>query len=300
MEYCLSGWPQQSPSDSSIGPYWKVRNSLLIHKHLLMYNLCIVVPPSLHHKTILKIHEGHQGIVRCRIRSKTTDWWPGISKEIAEAVENCSTSSWDQEPLMTTLPDYSWQMISSDLFQIRNSHYVLTVDYSSCYPELTKLSSTSSAAVIGALKTISMRFGIPDTVRSDNGPQFDSAECAAFTKSYGFSHKTSSPIFPQSNGSVEWMVKTVKHLLQQSNDLALLNFRSTPLPWCNLSPAELLMGRRLRTELPQIPRHLTPTWPYMPQFRKEDEKFKRKQKKNYDKHRKTRALPDLPKRQRYG
>ena len=41
-----------------------------------------------------------------------------------------------------------------------------------------------------------------------------------------------------------------------------------------------------------------PTLPYMPQFRKEDKKFKRKQKRNYDKHRRTQALPDLPEGQK--
>ena len=191
-----------------------------------------------------------------------------MSNEIAEFVQKCSTCARDrephQEPLMTTpLPDYPWQMVGSNLFQIQNSHYLLTVDYFSRYPEVTKLSSTSSTAVISALKTIFARFGIPDTVRSDNGPQFDSAEFAEFAKGYGFSHKTSSPRFPQSNGLVERMVKTVKQLLQQSDDhcLALPNFRSTPLPWCNLSPAELLMGRCLRTKLPQVPQHLTPIWP---------------------------------------
>ena len=48
----------------------------------------------------------------------------------------------------------------------------------------------------------------------------------------------------QRGSLVERMVKTVKKLLQQSDDpcLALLTFRSTPLPWCNLGPTELLMG----------------------------------------------------------
>ena len=138
---------------------------------------------------------------------------------------------------MTPLPDYPWQMVGSDLFQIHNDHYLLTVDYFSWYPELTRLSTTTSAAIISALKTSFARFGIPETVRSDNGPQFDSAEFANFASQYGFTHKTSSPRFPQSNGLVELAVKTVKQLLQQSDDhcLALLNFRSTPLPWCDLS-----------------------------------------------------------------
>ena len=305
MDYCQTGWPQKAPPDPSIGPYWRVRDSLSVQNNLLMFNLRIVIPLSLQQETLQKVHEGHQGIVRSRMRTKTSVWWPGISKHVSDFIQNCPVCARDREPrkeplITTPLPDYPWQMVGSDLFQIHNDHYLLTVDYFSRYPELTRLSTTTSAAVISALKTTFARFGIPETVRSDNGPQFDSAEFTNFASQYGFTHQTSSPRFPQSNGLVERAVKTVKQLLQQSDDhcLALLNFRSTPLPWCDLSPAELLMGRRLRTKLPQVSQHLTPTWPYLPQFKKEDEQFKRNQKKYFDRHCRARELPDLPDGQR--
>ena len=35
-------------------------------------------------------------------------------------------------------------------------------------------------------------------VRSDNGPQYSSAEFMSFASSYGFQHITNSPKFPQS------------------------------------------------------------------------------------------------------
>ena len=48
--------------------------------------------------------------------------------------------------------------------------------------------------------------------------------------------------YPQSNGQAERMVQTVKRLLKKLKDLyrALLSYRPTPLPWCNLSPSELV------------------------------------------------------------
>ena len=59
------------------------------------------------------------------------------------------------------------------------------------------------------------------------------------------------------------------------------------------------MGRRLRTKLPQVSQHLTPTWSYLPQFKREDEKFKQNQKNFFfHRHHRARELPDLPDGQR--
>ena len=38
-----------------------------------------------------KLHEGHQGVTRCRERTKTSVWWPGLSKQLEDLVTNCTT-----------------------------------------------------------------------------------------------------------------------------------------------------------------------------------------------------------------
>ena len=104
---------------------------------------------------------------------------------------------------------------------------------------------------------------------TDNGPQYSSQEFTAFASNLGFTHITSSPYYPQSNGLAEKTVKTVKGLLKNSKNphLALLCYRATPLAWCNLSPAELLMGRKHRTDVPIQSSSLNPQWEYLTQFR---------------------------------
>ena len=116
-----------------------------------------------------------------------------------------------------------------------------------------------------------------------------------FAKSYRFRHETSSPLYPQSNGLAE-LVQTAKRLLSRSDDpqLALLTYRATPLPWCNLSPAQLLMGRSLRTTVHQVTSHLIPKWNYLEEFREKDKDFKEKQKRDYDCHYRTSEMPDIP------
>jgi len=76
----------------------------------------------------------------------------------------------------------------------------------------------------------------------------------------------------------------MKGLLSNSSDhyLALLSYRTTPLPWCKLSPAELLMERKVRTAIPQTTDQLKPNWPYLSAFRQKDREYKEQQKKQYD------------------
>ncbi|UYV61344.1 hypothetical protein LAZ67_1004485 [Cordylochernes scorpioides] len=80
-----------------------------------------------------------------------------------------------------------------------------------------------------------------------------------FAGQYGFTHVASSPRFPQSNGMAEAGVKIAKLFLKKNQDpsLGLLECRSTPLE-NGCSPAELLMGRKLRKTLTIAPENLNP------------------------------------------
>ena len=87
-EYCKTQWPRQHSMESSLKPYWKVRGSLTLCDDLLLYNSCIVVPSSVRRETLLKIHEGHQGVERCRSRLRTSVWWPGAASQVYSFSKN--------------------------------------------------------------------------------------------------------------------------------------------------------------------------------------------------------------------
>ena len=117
------------------------------------------------------------------------------------------------------------------------------------------------------MKAVFARYEIPDIVVTDNGPQFASAEFSAFAKTWMFTHNTSSPYHPQSNGKAENAVKTVKRIFTkclesgQSEFLALLDWRSTPTEGIGTSPAHRLMGRRCKTLIPVAGTLLKPSYP---------------------------------------
>ena len=296
---CKSGWPRKDQLSGSILPYWPVRGELTLHNDLLRGRR-IVVPRSLQRETLAKVHTGHQGIHRCQSRVSMSVWWPGVKHQVEQLVQHCpectkALAAPRQPMLPTPLPKYPWQRVASDLFELNKKTYILVADYFSRYVEVQTLTSTTSASVIRVLKSIFARHGIPETLVGDNGPQYASKEMMDFAREYNFVHITSSPYYQQSNGLAERMVQTLKSLIEKSSDpyLALLAYRSTPLPWCGLSPAQLLMGRPLRTDVPQLPANLTPEWSYLPDFREKERVEKLKQKANYDRRHRVRDLPDL-------
>ena len=165
--------------------------------------------------------------------------------------------------------------VTTDLFELKGSTYLLVTDYYSRFVEVQKLSTTSSSFIVTQLKVIFARFGILGTLITVNGPQFDSQHMKEFAQAYEFQHTTTSPYYPQANALAEIMVKAVKKLLEHSADAykALLSYKATPLAWCRYSPAELLMGRKIRTDVPQLKDNLIPKWAHVCNFRSLDEKY---------------------------
>ena len=176
----------------------------------------------------------------------TAVWWPGVFKDLDCFIKKCpqctQATPLTSEPLLpTTLPSHPWERVAADLCQLKGSVYLVVVDYFSRYIEVKQMTSTTATKVIEALKSVFSRYGIPEVLMSNNGPQFACSEVEDFAAQYKFTHITSSPLYPQSNGLAERSVKTVKGLLRDAEDpyLALLAYRATPLPWCHLSPAIL-------------------------------------------------------------
>ena len=136
-----------------------------------------------------------------------------------------------------------------------------TVYYYSNFIEVDHLSSTSSQAVIKKLKTHFSRYGIPDKVVSDNGPQFACHDLKTFSKRWEFDHVTSTPYHPKENGKVESAVKRSFRKCKdagESFEMALLDHHNTPTPDTGFSPAQLMMSRRTKTLLPTTNNLLTP------------------------------------------
>ena len=141
--------------------------------------------------------------------------------------------------------------MSTDLFQLNGSNYLVLVDRYSDYFEREPLRNILAGTVIRAIKRSFAR--IPDKCITDNGPQV-AAECSRFAREYGFTSTKSSPYRNQGNGKAESAVKISKNNLKKSRHedpyLALLAYRNTPQQGYDYSPAEWLMSRKRRDIIP--------------------------------------------------
>ena len=54
------------------------------------------------------------------------------------------------------------------------------------------------------------------------------------------------------------------------------------------------MGCVIRTDAPQDLKTFTPEWSYLPMYQEKENRYREDQKQNYDRHHRTRSLPELP------
>ena len=135
----------------------------------------------------------------------------------------------------------------------------MVVDAHRKWPGVIPVSSSTSSSSIKVLRDLLARCGIPEQFVSDTGAQFVSEEFQAFVRSNGIRHITSAPYHPATNDLAERAVQTFKLALRSMHQSSkpvkeklakfLIAYRNTPHSTTGVSPAQLLLGRPLRSRL---------------------------------------------------
>ena len=266
IKLVMTGWPDHKRNcPTPAKPFWPVRQDLTLASGLLLKGEQVVVPTALRPEVLKKIHEGHFGENKSVERAKSAVYWPGYTEQVKDLVSGCNTcqESRNKNPAQlfhpVEVPDYPFQKVGVDLFELNGRHYLLAVDYFSKWPCVVHQKNLSSTAVIEELDKIFSDFGVPEVVISDNGPQFGCKEFRNFAQKLGFVTSTSSPHYPQGNGMAERCIQTVKRTvvksMQDGRTLqdSLRAIRSTPVGDGLPSPSVLLQARNLRGSLPFLP-----------------------------------------------
>ena len=266
LEFVRSGWPDSCPEDR-LKPYWTKRWELSVQNNCLLWGNRVVIPRKWKESVLTLLHESHPGIVRMKATARMFLWYPGLDHDIEATVKSCEKCQLHGNvpppaPLQPWIwPSQPWSRLHIDYAgPYLGHHYLVVIDAHSKWIEAYPMSSVTSTSTIEKLRILFAQFGLPNIIVSDNGANFTSAEFQAFCHNNGIKHVTSAPFHPSSNGLAERAVQTVKRGLAKMSQGSitdrlsrfLFRYRNTPLQLVGSSPAELLLGRRVRSLLDQL------------------------------------------------
>ena len=143
----------------------------------------VVMPLQGRQMILNELHQDHQGMVGMKSRARSIVWWPNIDKEIEAMVRKCH----DCQTVSTTQPHVSlqawpwpsrpWSRLHLDFAGPIDNHMILVlIDAHSKWIDAFQMSHATSAATILHLRRVFAQHGIPDTIVTDNGSCFISAE----------------------------------------------------------------------------------------------------------------------------
>lgn len=270
VQFVQQGWPGSCADQDELSPFFNRRTELSIHEGCLLWGTRVIIPTAGREAVLAELHEGHLGVTRMKSLARMYVWWPKIDKDIENTVRECSQCQLHQStPPVAPLQPWSWptrpwaRLHLDYAGPVQGKMILILIDAHSKWIEAICTPSATSAAVIEELRTLFAQFGLPETIVTDNGTCFVSAEMEAFVKSNGIKHITSAPYHPSSNGLAERAVQIVKRGLKKitkgsmRSRLAqiLLSYRLTPQTTTGISPGELLLGRRPRSRLDLLKPH---------------------------------------------
>lgn len=152
-------------------------------------------------------------------------WFPGMDTQCDKFVSTCiycqsNTPDVHREPLkMTELPERPWRKVSVDFCgPLANGDLALVFhgQYSR-YPVVKFLGSTSERATIPVFRRVYDTYGVPEVVKSDNGPPFNSHKFEEYAREEGFKHQKVTPGWPKANGDVERCMQRIKKKTHSKN-----------------------------------------------------------------------------------
>lgn len=253
-------------------PFRPYESELCQVSSILLRGERLIVPVSLQARILDLGHEGHPGIEVMKRRLRQKVWWPGLDKATERLVKSCkectlvSALSPPEPMARTKMPDKPWVHIAADFMgPLPSGHNLLVlVDYFSRFVEVIVMKEITAKLTVEALHQTFCRYGIPESIRCDNGPQFVSEALQEFCKEHGVELRKTTPYWPQANGEVERANRDLKKRLQISQEssqvdwkwdlrMYLLMYNSTPHSTTGVAPSALMFGRVLRDKLPTLP-----------------------------------------------
>lgn len=265
-EMVQNGWSSKVKGEE-FAPYEVRKYELSIQNGCVLWGSRVIVPKPGQENVMRQLHQCHPGVSRMKALARSYVWWPKLDKEVEDTVKGCMTCQEHRNiPAPAPLhpwdwPDKPWSRIHVDYAgPFMEKMFFVLIDAHSKWMDVYPVNSATSATTIECLRTSFSNHGLPELLVSDNGTCFTSTEFKDFLSKNGIRHVTSAPYHAASNGLAERAVQTFKRMMKKCPEgtltakvaRVLFSYRVTPHTTTGLSPAELLLGRKLRCTLDSI------------------------------------------------
>lgn len=136
-------------------------------------------------KIIRETHNrAHRGIQENKFQILREFYFPKIMQQLKNYIrvcDNCNTSKYDRRPLIipiqeTPIPNYPYQIIHLDIFQIDSNYYLSSIDKFSKYGRMLPIKSRQAVHVGPAIWDTVTSFIVPNSLVMDNERAFQSPD----------------------------------------------------------------------------------------------------------------------------
>lgn len=235
-------------------------------------SLQLILPAVLKQETLNQLHQehGHQGIERTTELVRQRCYWPGMSSDIKNWVQECGRCQVAKDSghvphsfmghLLASRPN---EIVAIDFTLLEPSRnglenvLVMTDVFSKFTVAIPTRDQRASTVAQVLVQEWFYKFGVPGRLHSDQGRNFESSLIHQLCSLYGVTKSRTTPYHPAGNGQCERFNRTLHNLLRtlpvsQKRDWAsclsqvLFCYNTTPHQGTGESPFLLMFGQEPR------------------------------------------------------
>ena len=235
----------------------------------------LILPKVLRKEVFTQLHNtptsGHLGVNKTLERLRSRFYWPGLHGDVRKWCTSCDDCASrrgpptkPRAPLAKYTAGAPAERIAIDILgplpesNMGNKYILLVMDYFTKWPEAFSLPNQTAITVADVLvKEYVCRFGVPLSLHSDQGRNFESNVFQEMCELLGIKKTRTTALHPQSDGLVERVNRTLESQLSKFVDrnqkdwdhllpFMMMALRSAVQESTRSTPAKLQLGRELR------------------------------------------------------